>query len=145
MVKYAITKKGVQPMKNEKFQVKSPILGFDNIHEVSFAEVDDGALAVLSMGENEDFKELLLINPYKVREYSFEVPTAIQTLLDIKANSKVKVFCVFVREKEAEVRINFLAPIILNCDNNTLGQVVLNVKDYPHFGVAEPIKNYIKE
>ena len=43
MVKYAITKKGVQPMKNEKFQVKSPILGFDNIHEVSFAEVDDGA------------------------------------------------------------------------------------------------------
>ena len=142
MVKYAIIKKGVQPMKNEKFQVKSPILGFDNIHEVSFAEVDDGALAVLSMGEN---AELLLINPYKVREYSFEVPTAIQTLLDIKANSKVKVFCVFVREKEAEVRINFLAPIILNFDNNTLAQVVLNIKDYPHFGVAEPIKKYIKE
>lgn len=50
----------------------------------------------------------------------------------------------FVREKEAEVRINFLAPIILNFDNNTLAQVVLNAKDYPNFGVAESIKNYIK-
>ena len=124
-------------MKSEKFQVKSPILGFETVQEVGFAEVDDGALAFLSMEGN---AELLLINPYKVREYSFEVPTAIQTLLDIKANSKVKVFCVFVREKEEEVRINFL-----NFDNNTLAQVVLNAKHYPNFGVAESIKNYIKE
>lgn len=128
-------------MKSEKFQVKSPILGFDSANTVNFAEVDDGALAFLSM---ENGAELLLINPYKVREYSFEVPTAIQTLLDMKSNSNVKVFCVFVREKEAEVRINFLAPIILNFDNNTLAQVVLNSKDYPNFGVAESIKNYIK-
>ncbi|MCI5968033.1 flagellar assembly protein FliW [Helicobacter sp.] len=128
-------------MKGERFQVKSPILGFDNISEVSFAEVDDGALAFLSMDNN---AELLLINPYKVREYSFEVPTAIQILLDMKSSSNVKVFCVFVRENEAEVRINFLAPIILNFDNNTLAQVVLNTKDYPNFGVAESIKNYIK-
>lgn len=129
-------------MKSEKFVVKSPILGFDDSNEVDFAEVDDGALAFLSM---QNGAELLLINPYKVREYSFEVPTAIQTLLEIKANSKVKVFCVFVREKESEIRINFLAPIILNCDNNTLAQVVLNAKNYPQFGVAESIKTYIKE
>ena len=129
-------------MKSEKFQVKSPILGFETVQEVGFAEVDDGALAFLSMEGN---AELLLINPYKVREYSFEVPTAIQTLLDIKANSKVKVFCVFVREREEEVRINFLAPIILNFDNNTLAQVVLNAKHYRNFRVAESIKNYIKE
>ncbi|MDD6055122.1 MAG: flagellar assembly protein FliW [Helicobacter sp.] len=128
-------------MKSEKLQIKAPILGFENTLEASFAEVDDGALAFLNLGD----AELLLINPYKVREYSFDVPTVIQTLLDIKSNSKVKVFCVFVREKEAEIRINFLAPIIINCDNNTLGQVVLNAKDYPYFGVAESIKNYIKE
>lgn len=129
-------------MKSEKFQVKSPILGFDNVHEVEFAEVDDGALAFLSL-QGQDV-ELLLINPYKVREYSFEVPAAIQTLLEIKANSNVKVFCVFVRDKESEILINFLAPIILNDDNKTLAQVVLNAKDYPNFGVAEPIKNHIK-
>lgn len=127
-------------MKSGKFQVKSPILGFE-ANEVNFAEIDDGALAFLSM---EDGTELLLINPYKVREYSFEVPTAIQTLLDIKSDSKIKVFCVFVREKEAEVRINFLAPILLNFDNHTLAQVILNAKNYPNFGVAESIKNYIK-
>ncbi|WP_297814383.1 flagellar assembly protein FliW [uncultured Helicobacter sp.] len=130
-------------MKSEKFQVKSPILGFDNVNEVEFAEVDDGALAFLSL-QGQDV-ELLLINPYKVREYSFEVPTPIQTLLDITKNSKVKVFCVFVREKESEIRINFLAPIILNDDNKTLAQVILSAKEYPTFGVAESIKNYIKE
>lgn len=129
-------------MKSEEFEVKSPILGFDHINRVRFAEIDDGALGFLSMEGN---AELLLINPYKVREYSFEVPTAIQTLLEIQSNSNIKVFCVFVREKSEQVRINFLAPIILNCDNNTLAQVVLNTKDYPTFGVAESIQHYIKE
>ncbi|EEQ62798.1 protein FliW [Helicobacter pullorum MIT 98-5489] len=130
-------------MKGEKFVVKSPILGFEEVNEVEFAEVDNGALAFLSMIGND--AELLLINPYKVREYSFEVPANIQALLDIKADSNVKVFCVFVREKQTEIRINFLAPIILNCDNHTLAQVILNAKDYPRFGVAESIKDYIKE
>lgn len=133
-------------MKSEKFQVKSPILGFDNVNEAEFTEVDDGALGFLFLQqESKVFGELLLINPYKVREYSFEVPAAIQTLLDITKNSKVKVFCVFVRDEKESILINFLAPIILNDDNKTLAQVVLNAKDYPAFGVAEPIKNYIKE
>ena len=130
-------------VKGEKFVVKSPILGFEEVNEVEFAEVDNGALAFLSMIGND--AELLLINPYKVREYSFDVPANIQALLDIKADSNVKVFCVFVREKQTEIRINFLAPIILNCDNHTLAQVILNAKDYPRFGVAESIKDYIKE
>ena len=94
-------------MKGEKFVVKSPILGFEEVNEVEFAEVDNGALAFLSMIGND--AELLLINPYKVREYSFDVPANIQALLDIKADSNVKVFCVFVREKQTEIRINFLS------------------------------------
>ena len=130
-------------MKSQKFMVKSPILGFEDVNEVKFAEVDDGALAFLSMDRKE--VELLLVNPYKVREYSFEVSASIQTLLEVKASSNVKVFCVFVREKGDGIRVNFLAPIVLNCDNNTLAQVVLNKKDYPFFGVAESIKDYIKE
>ncbi|EES89820.1 flagellar assembly protein FliW [Helicobacter canadensis] len=130
-------------MKGEKFIVKSHILGFEDVSEVELAEIDDGALAFLSMVGRD--AELLLINPYKVREYSFEVPAGIQALLDMKADSKVKVFCVFVREKQTEIRINFLAPIILNYDNHTLAQVILTAKDYPNFGVAESIKDYIKE
>ena len=130
-------------MRGERFLVKSPILGFEDVNEVDFAEVDDGALAFLSMvGKN---AELLLVNPYKVREYSFEVPIGIQTLLDIKTSSNIKVFCVFIREKQTEIFINFLAPIVLNCDNNTMAQVVLDSKDYPNFGVAESIKSYIKD
>ncbi|MCI2236317.1 MULTISPECIES: flagellar assembly protein FliW [Helicobacter] len=130
-------------MKGEKFIVKSHILGFEDVNEVEFAEIDDGSLAFLSLKGRDT--ELLLINPYKVREYSFEVPAGIQALLDMKTDSKVKVFCVFVREKQTEIRINFLAPIILNYDNHTLAQVILTAKDYPNFGVAESIKDYIKE
>ncbi|CAM2796635.1 flagellar assembly protein FliW [Helicobacter burdigaliensis] len=130
-------------MTAKRILVKSPILGFEEVSEVDFAEVDEGALAFLSMVGKDS--ELLLVNPYKVREYSFEVPAVTQTLLDIKADSNIKVFCVFVREKESEIRINFLAPIVINCDNGTLAQVVLNAKEYPSFGVAESIKSYIKE
>ena len=56
--------------------------------------MDNGALAFLSMIGND--AELLLINPYKVREYSFDVPANIPALLDIKADSNVKVFGVFL-------------------------------------------------
>ena len=129
-------------MNGEKYIVKSPFLGFENISEVTYAEVDDGALAFLSMGESN--AELLLINPYKIREYSFEIPVGIQTLLEIKESSNLKVFCVFLRDKEG-IHVNFLAPVVLNVDNKTIAQVVLNAKDYPNFGVAESIKKYIKE
>ncbi|MCH5323201.1 MAG: flagellar assembly protein FliW [Helicobacter sp.] len=129
-------------MKSEKFVVKYPFLGFEEVSEVEFAEVDDGALGFLSMG---DKAELLLINPYKVREYSFEIPAGIQTLLDIKDSSKLKVFCVFVKDKSDGIYVNFLAPILLNCDNKTIAQVVLSTKEYPNFGVAESIKKYIKD
>ena len=40
-------------MKGEKFVVKSPILGFEEVNEVEFAEVDNGALAFLSMIGND--------------------------------------------------------------------------------------------
>ncbi|MDE5591973.1 MAG: flagellar assembly protein FliW, partial [Helicobacter sp.] len=85
-------------MKAQKFIVKFPILGFEDVENVYFSEVDDGALAFLSLEGKEI--ELLLLNPYKVREYSFEIPLNIQTLLEIKSDTKVKVFCVFVRDKE---------------------------------------------
>lgn len=128
-------------MNGEKYVVKSPFLGFENVHEVTYAEIDDAAVAFLSM---EDNAVLQLINPYKIREYSFEIPVGIQTLLDIKENSNLKVFCVFIKDKEG-VYVNFLAPVVLNVDNKTVAQIALNAKDYPNFGVAEPIKNYIKE
>lgn len=126
-------------MKGEKFAIKAPISGFESVIEAEFAEIDEGAMAVLDLGS----AELALINPYKVREYSLELPVSAQTLLDIKENSKVKVFCSFMQDKSG-ISVNFLAPFVLNCDNKTMAQVMLDAKSHPNYKLAEPIKNYIK-
>jgi flagellar assembly factor FliW len=39
--------------------------------------------------------------------------------------------------------INFLAPLVFNTRNATLGQVVLDAAKYPEYNVAEPIKKFL--
>jgi len=126
------------------YTVKSHILGFENVNEVEITEIDD-LFASMKDAQN-DAISFTLINPYQLREYSFDLPIAIQTLLEINENSKVKVYNIVVIQKPLEESlINFLAPIVINEDNKTLAQVVLDPKAYPEFEMAEPIKNFIKE
>ena len=40
--------------------------------------------------------------------------------------------------------VNFLAPIVVNIDNNTVAQVVLNQKRHPDLGFNETIKSFRK-
>jgi len=51
---------------------------------------------------------------------------------------------VVINEKLENSTINFLAPIIINHDNNKIAQVVLNSKKHPDFGMAEVIKSFVK-
>jgi len=124
------------------YTVKSPILGFENTQEVEIVEIDE--LFASMKDVNNDVISFTLVNPYLLREYSFDVPIAIQTLLDIKEDSKIKVFNIVVIQKPLEEsRVNFLAPIVVNEDNKTVAQVVLDPKRHPEFEIAEPIKNFI--
>jgi flagellar assembly factor FliW len=38
--------------------------------------------------------------------------------------------------------VNFLAPIIVNNDNKTVAQAVLNKQSHPELGMAETIKSF---
>ena len=126
------------------YTVKSHILGFDNLNEVEIVEIDE--LFATLKDANNDAISFTLVNPYQLREYSFDLPVAIQTLLDIKEDSKVKVYNIVVVQKPLEESvINFLAPIVVNEDNKTLAQVVLDPRTHPEFEMAEPIKKFIKE
>ncbi len=126
------------------YDVKSHILGFDDTKKVEIVEIDE-LFATMKDAENEAIS-FTLVNPYPLREYSFDVPLATQALLDLKEDSNVRVYNIVVIQKPLEEsRINFLAPIIINEDNKTLAQVVLDPKSYPEFGIAEPIKEFIKE
>lgn len=126
------------------YEVKGNILGFEDTKSVEIVEIDE-LFATMKDAQNEMIT-FTLVNPYPLREYSFDVPSAIQALLDLKEDSKIKVYNIVVIQKPLEEsRVNFLAPIIINEDNKTVAQVVLDPKSYPDFGIATPIKEFIKE
>ncbi|MFW6308031.1 MAG: flagellar assembly protein FliW, partial [Campylobacterales bacterium] len=66
--------------------------------------------------------------------------------LDINENTNLLVYCVLIVQTPIDnSKVNFLAPIIFNKDNNRAAQIALSVKDYPHFKVADDLKNYMTE
>ncbi len=126
------------------FDVKSPILGFDELAKVELRGVD-GFFSSLKNAEG-DVPAFTLVNPYALREYSFDIPTSIKVLLDLKEDSKVEVFNIVVLQNPIEnSAVNFLAPLIFNHDNMTMGQAVLESAKYADFGVAEEISAYMQK
>jgi flagellar assembly factor FliW len=85
-----------------------------------------------------------VVNPYELREYSFDIRSNIKVLLDIKGNSNLSAFNIVVIQNPLEnSTVNFLAPIVINNDNMTIAQVVLDPKRHPDFGMAESIKSFM--
>jgi len=124
------------------YELKSPILGFEDLDKVELIEVDD-VFAKIKSSSN-PYIELNLINPYSLREYSFHIPKYVSLLLDITDQSNLLVYCVLVAQKPLEnSKVNFLAPIVFNKDNQTAAQLALSVKDYPYFKVADEMREYI--
>jgi flagellar assembly factor FliW len=87
-----------------------------------------------------------LVNPYLLREYSFDVPVETQELLEINKDSKIAVYNILVIQKPLEKSvINFLAPIVINLDKGILTQIILDPKDHPEYGMAETIESFKEE
>ncbi|MFC3848305.1 flagellar assembly protein FliW [Helicobacter baculiformis] len=123
------------------YQLKSPILGFENIMEVELTKIDDLFSKVSSLDGS---ISLVLANPYKLREYSFSIPKYIELLLELDASSEVEVYCVVVVQKNLEdSMVNFLAPLIFNPSNGYAAQIPLSIMDYPDFGFRETIKSFV--
>ena len=123
------------------YEVKGNILGFENMQNVEIIEVDE----MFSTMKDADKEEIsfTMINPYVLREYSFDVPTNIKVLLDIDENSNVSVYNIVVIQNPLEdSAINFLAPILVNNDNKRIGQAILDHKKHHDFGMAETISSY---
>lgn len=118
------------------FKIVSPILGFDSIEEVSFSKVDD----FFSTLEKEGVS-FTLIDPSRLREYSFEVPLFYKNLLKIEEGDDIRVYALVIIHSDIQKStINFAAPLILNHTKNLLVQVAL---DDASFGMAEPISDYL--
>ncbi|MDO8453589.1 MAG: flagellar assembly protein FliW [Sulfurimonas sp.] len=123
------------------YEVRGTILGFEDTIKVEIEKVDE--LFSTMQDANNKAISFTLVNPYALREYSFDVPSDIKVLLDINANSNISVYNVVIIQNPLEnSTINFLAPVIVNNDTKRVAQAVLNPKRHPDFGMTETIKSF---
>ncbi len=126
----------------QKYEVKGSILGFENTKSVEIIEIDN----LFSTIRDVDNKNIsfTVVNPYELREYSFDIAPDVQKLLNIKDNSKLSTYNVVVIQNPLESSIiNFLAPFVINNDNMTIAQIILDPERHPDFGMTETIKSFV--
>ena len=123
------------------YNVRGTILGFEDTQNVKIDVIDE--LFHTMTDTNNKNISFTLVNPYLLREYSFDVPIDIKILLEINKDTKLSVYNILMIQNPLEnSTINFLAPIIINHDNNKLAQFILDPKKNPDFGMAETIKSF---
>lgn len=125
--------------------VKCPILGFEETKNMEFSTIDEVFLRLKSI-DGKDFS-FVLINPFLIRpDYDFDIPTYYQELLGLTPTSNYVVYnIVALAETIEESTVNFLAPIVINKDNNSMVQVILDTVNYPDFFQADKISKYISK
>jgi flagellar assembly factor FliW len=124
-----------------QFDLKLPLLGFETVSKMELQKLDEIFLRLESIGEGPSFT---LINPFSLREYSFDIPSSLQGLLGITPQSNLLIYNIMILQTPIEKStINFVAPLIFNTDNQTMAQII--VDNRADFGIAEPIEKYLKK
>ncbi len=124
------------------FTLKHPLAGFEKINSMELTQVDDFFYQLKSNDDNISFT---LIDPFKIREYEFDLPKYYRILIDAHENSTLLTLNIMIISNPPEnSTINFIAPLVFNKDNNTMIQVLLDTVRYPNFGIAENIGKFIK-
>jgi flagellar assembly factor FliW len=115
------------------YEVKKPILGFENVSKVKLEEID--TLFATLKAEDKDVPSFTLINPYALKEYSFDIPKDVQILLDINENSNILAYDIVVLHNPiTDSVVNFKAPLLFNKDNGTMAQFILYNEVYMTIG-----------
>lgn len=123
-----------------QFALKLPLLGFESVKQMELKKIDDIFMRLESVGEGPSFT---LVNPFVLREYSFDIPSSLQALMEINPESNLLIYNIMIIQSPIEnSTVNFVAPIIVNTDNQTMAQIIIDNRN--DFSIAEPIKNYLK-
>lgn len=137
-----------------RYTIKAPILGFEYISSVELVKIDEYFSKIIAKSDDMDIAqnevahniEMMLVNPYSLREYSFIIPKYIQSLLEIDNDSSLEVYCIVVLQRNIEdSMVNFLAPLVFNARNKTAGQIALSMLEYPDFGFRESLKSFMRQ
>lgn len=123
------------------FEVKLPILGFEEVKKMKLEKIDDLFMKLSNV--DSEVPHFTLVNPFLLREYEFDVPSNVKILLDLDNAKNLLIANIMVIQKPIEnSTINFLAPLIFNFDNLTMAQVVLDSTQYPMYSLSESIGQY---
>jgi len=123
------------------FTVKSPIPGFAHIKTMELTKIDDFFMKLQSEQDDTSFT---LINPFLLRPYEFDIPTAYKELLAIDEKSELLVLNIMIISTPIEKSaINFIAPLVFNTTQKCMAQIMLDTIKYPHFGITESISNFL--
>ncbi|MFZ2889121.1 flagellar assembly protein FliW [Sulfuricurvum sp.] len=123
-----------------QFDLKLPLLGFEAISKMELQKIDENFMRLESIGKGPSFT---LINPFPLREYSFDIPSSLQSLLGIEPESNLLIYNIMILQTPIEKStINFIAPLIFNTNNQTMAQIIIDNR--ADFGIAEPIEKYLK-
>ena len=123
-----------------KFDVCVPILGFEDVKQVTLEKIDDIFMKMQST--DQEHVSFTLINPFVLREYDFEVPEKISKILDASKESNLLILnIVLIQTPIEDSVVNFIGPMIFNTDNNKAVQILL--PESTKYGVAEKISTFL--
>ena len=115
------------------YDVKKPILGFENILQVELQEIDGLFSSLKAIGS--EIISWTLVNPYHLREYSFDIPKDVQVLLDITPDSEILVYNIVVLSNPiTDSVVNFKAPLLFNKNNKKMAQFILEYEGFEKMG-----------
>ena len=124
-----------------KFDITIPLLGFEEMKEVELEKIDDFFMRLTSCDDDTVF---MLINPFLLREYDFEVPEYFKNLLELEEQSNTLVLNIMIVSTPIETSVvNFIAPLVFNTDKQFISQVLLDTNKYKEYGIMENISKYL--
>lgn len=127
------------------YEVKSPILGFENVQSVELQPMDE---IFSHLKATDGSFEMTLINPYVLlKEYNFVIPTALQILLELEeGRDKVEVYCPLVLQNPVQdSEVGFSSPFVFNPTKAYVAQISLDIREYPELGITQPIKAFLPQ
>ena len=124
-----------------KFDIIVPLLGFDDVKQITLEKIDDIFMKMQAV--DNPHISFTLVDPFILRDYDFEIPTATQELLEIDESSNILVLNIVLIQKPVESSVvNFIGPLIFNTTNHKAAQVILS--DSTEYGVAEKFSTFLK-
>ena len=125
------------------YKVKTPIPGFENMKEVKLEKIDDFFMQLTSCNDDTTF---MLVNPFLLRDYDFEVPEYFKNLLELEESGGMLILNIMIVSTPIETSVvNFIAPLIFNTKKKLVAQILLDVNRHSEYHIMQSISDFLED